>query len=412
MILFFVIAVGWPLTPMDSTHAIGNNWGEFQRYGAGTAPYFHPGIDVMGITTGKKVFAVRRGIVRAWLTTQATEHWRLAIADTNITTDSVEAWLYAHIDPNRFHRNVGNMVNAGDSIGYLVTWPVTGFDHCHFARIKDIGATWSTADWAFIQNPLRIITPYVDTAHPVFLNAQGTNKFAFRTNNTTTYQTYNNLHGNVDVIAKIYDETGLPLTFKPIWEQIIPYKIQWEFHGQISSATQLSAVFNAYLYWDDTMRVKTVFSTDATCNTRGDYDYRDYYFIVTNTDGDSLIESSDAAYSWTTASYPDGWYWVVITAYDAAGNSTKDSMQVRLVNGTFVAENGNPAPTTALGIKPNPNFGSFASRIGLPLKIYDASGRIVATGMNRFAELLPGIYFAVGKIDGRTVAEKIVIIGK
>ena len=412
MIILMIIAIGWPLSPMDSTHALGNNWGEFQRYGAGTAAYFHPGIDVMGITTGKKVFAVRRGTVRAWLTTSAGYHWRLAIADTSITTDSVEAWLYAHIDPNRFHRNVGNVVNAGDSIGYLVTWPVTGFDHCHFARIKDIGSTWSTADWAFVQNPLRLITPYADTAHPVFLNAQGSNKFAFRTNNTTSYQTYNNLHGNVDIIAKLYDETGLPLTFKPIWEQLVPYKIEWEIHGAVNKPVQLSFVFNAYLYWDDTLRVKTVFSTDATCNTRGDYDYRDYYFIVTNTDGDSLIETTDPANSWVTTSYPDGWYWVVITAYDAASLSKKDSMQVRVVNGSYVAENGNTAPTTALGVKPNPSYGSFAVTAGIPIKIYDTSGRLVATGSNRFASLLPGIYFAVGAVEGRTVTEKIVIIEK
>jgi hypothetical protein len=412
MIVLFVIAVGWPITPMDSTHAIGNNWGEFQRYGTGTAAYFHPGIDVMGITTGKKAFAVHRGIVRAWLTTQADYHWRLAIADTNITTDSVEAWLYAHIDPYRFHRNVGDVVNAGDSIGFLVTWPVTGFDHTHFARIKDIGATWSTADWAFVQNPLRIITPYADTAKPVFVNAQGSNKFAFATNNTTTYQTYNNLHGNVDIIARIYDKTGLPLTYKPIWEQLIPYKIEWEIHGAVNKPVQLSFVFNAYLYWDDTMRVKTVFRTDATCNTLGDYDYRAYYFNVTNTDGDSLIETSDAANSWVTTSYPDGWYWVLITAYDAANNSRKDSMQVRIVNGGFVAENGNPSPLTPLGVKPNPNYGSFAVRVGVPVKVYDALGRFVVKGENRFANLAPGIYFAVAEIDGRTLTEKVVVIEK
>jgi len=405
MILLCLIAVGWPIAPMNSAHAVGNNWGEYQDYGG--TPYMHPGVDVMGITVGQKVYAVQRGIVKAWLTTQSTEHWRLAIADTNLSTDSVNAWLYAHIDPNRWHRNVGDWVNVGDSIGYLVEWPVTGFDHCHFARIKDIGATWTTADWAFVRNSWLLMTPVGDTVKPTFLNAVSTRKFALCNNNTSTYRLPDGLTGNIDIIAKIYDRTGWPLTYKPIWEQLIPYQIDWEVHGPLNKPVQTSFIFKGYLYYQS--NVSVIYKDDATCNTRGDYDYRDYYFIVTNTDGDSLIEASDANFYWATASYPDGYYWIVVTAYDVAGNWAKDSMQVRLANGTGVAEL-TPAPGSKPGIFPNPNSGSFMTNIGSLVKLYDGSGRFIAASRNRFTDLSPGIYFAVYELDRKLVTEKVVVI--
>lgn len=408
MILLCLLAVGWPIAPMNAAHALGNNWGEYQYYGSGSA-YLHPGIDVMGITTGQKVYAVQRGIVKAWLTTSAEYHWRLAIADTNLTTDSVNAWLYAHIDPNRFHRNVGDWVNAGDSIGYLVTWPVTGFDHCHFARIKDIGATWTTADWAFVRNPLLLMTPVGDTVKPVFLNAVSGQKFALCNNNTSTYRSPDGLTGNIDIIAKIYDRTGWPLTYKPIWEQLIPYQIDWEVHGPMNKPVQTSFVFKGYLYYD--VNVGVVYKDDATCDTRGDYDYRDYYFIVTNTDGDSVIEASDANYYWATASYPDGYYWIVVTAYDAAGNWAKDSMRVRLANGTGVAETTTPdQEKNRPAVSPNPSTGSFTLSNKAAGRVYDAQGRLVAAGRNRFSGLAPGIYFVVYEDNLKSITEKVVVI--
>lgn len=400
MIIFFILTIGWPLSPQNQTHPLGNNWGEFQDYGG--SPYMHPGIDVMGITVGRPVYAVQRGIVKAWLTTQAEYHWRLAIADTNISTDSVEAWLYAHIDPNQYHKNVGDVVNAGDLIGYLVQWPVTGFDHCHFARIKDIGAVWNTGDWAFIQNPLAIITPYADTVKPVFENAYGSYKFAICQNNTSTYiNPPTTVTGNVDIIAKIYDKTGFPLTQNPVWEEMIPLRISYEIHGPQNVPEKLSFLFRGYLYY--TSNVGVVYKNDATCNSRGDYDYRDYYFIITNTDGDSLIEASDANYSWNTTSFPPGNYWIVVTASDAAGNVKKDSMMVT-IPGQQIAE-------ISSYIISAQNFGNIIKEFNDLFKkneahLYDISGRII----DRETNLSSGIYFLIYKKDNQFHQKKIVIV--
>jgi len=402
--LIFILAVGWPLAPADSTHPLGNNWGEYQDYGG--APYLHPGIDVMGITVGKPVYAVRRGIVKAWLTTSADYHWRLAIADSNLAADSVEAWLYAHIDPYQTHKNVGDVVNLGDQIGNLVEWPITGFDHCHFARIKDIGAVWNTADWAFVQNPLALITPYADTAHPLFEDALAGRKFAFCSNSTGAYLNHNDLQGSVDIIARISDRTGYPLNAYPIWERLIPMRVDYAIHGPPNLGPILSFVFKGYLYWED--NVSVIYRNDDSCDTYGDYDARDYYFTVTNTDGDSLIEAGDAAYSWVTTGFPNGYYWVVVTAYDAANNLTRDSMRVYVHNPGGIEENDALTGDNVLHIFPNPNHGYFkVSRI---VRLFDATGRRVAGIGVDFRGLEPGVYFAVTEIKGAVYREKVVVV--
>lgn len=405
MIVIFLIATGWPLAPQDSTHPLGNNWGEYQQYYGN--PYLHSGIDVMGITIGRPVYAVQSGVVKAWLTISGDWHWRLAIADYE-TNDSVEAWLYAHIDSNQYHKNIGDSVAAGELIGYLVEWPVLHFDHLHFARIKDAGAVWQYGDWAFIQNPLVIITPYDDTTEPAFENAYGNSRFAFCQNNTSNYLQPDSLTGSVDIIAKIYDDTGFPL-YNPVWERLIPYKIEYEIHGPQYVPTTLSFIFYGVLYYQ--YNVDVIYKDDATCYTQGDYDFREYYFIVTNTDGDSVVEASDAAYSWITTDFPDGDYWVVVTAYDAAGNYGKDSMLVTIDN-VGVEEQRSVAISSPFRIVPNPNKGSFTVDFTEELKIVDVSGRLVTSGRGEFNNLSPGIYFVIYEKDNCILREKVVVIEK
>jgi hypothetical protein len=403
MILVYLIAIGWPLEPMDSLQPLGNNWGEYQDYGGW--PYMHPGIDVMGITIGRPVYAVQDGFVKAWLTTSGDWHWRLAIADSQ-TVDSVEAWLYAHIDPYQYHKDLGDTVAEGELIGYLVEWPVTGFDHLHFARIKDAGSVWPVGDWAFVQNPLVIITPYDETTNPVFEEAYTANKFAFCQNNTSNYLPANNLSGSVDIIAKIYDETGLPLPYAE-WEKLIPYKIEYEIHGPQNLVPTLSFIFHGILQY--TENVDVIYKDDYLCDTRGDYTYRDYYFIVTNTDGDSIVEASDAAYSWVTTNYPDGDYWVIVTAYDAAGNSSKDSMLVT-VNNAGIAEYQENAVIGELQAVPNPNRGNFVLNMSREVKIYNIDGQFITSGRGSFSGLASGVYFIVSDHNGEVLCRKVVVI--
>lgn len=328
--------IPWPLPPTDSLQPLGNNWGEYQNYGG--SAYFHPGIDIITPNRqGVAVYAVKDGWVKAWLTIQATYHWRLAIADSSLSyPDSCEGYLYAHIDSARYHKQVGDYVQRGELIGYLVPWPVAGFDHIHFAKIKDEGYTWPRADWAFVFNPLILLRPNLDTILPTFEYARQNRYFAFCLNNTSNYLNPDSLYGDIDIIAKIYDKFSVS-TGNNIWDKLIPLKIEYEIIGEYETIYRtLSFSFSSRLPNDQLISV--VYKQDNICRTRGDYDYRDYYFIITNTDGDSIIESSDANYSWQTRNFPNGRYLVKVYAYDASNNCSVCSMYVRVANPSGISE--------------------------------------------------------------------------
>ncbi len=333
---FLADTIPWPLPPTDSLQPLGNNWGEYQNYGG--SPYFHPGIDILTPQRqGVPVYAVKDGWVKAWLTIQARYHWRLAIADSSLEyPDSCEGFLYAHIDSARYHKQVGDYVQKGELIGYLVPWPVNGFDHIHFAKIKDEGYTWPRADWAFVFNPLILLRPNTDTIPPKFEYARPSQYFAFCLNNTSNYLNPDSLYGDVDIICKVYDKFGVS-TGDTVWDRLIPLKIEYEIIGEYETLEKtLSFSFSGRLPSDQLINV--VYKQDNICRSRGDYNYRDYYFIITNTDGDSLIESSDINYCWPTRNFPNGRYLIKVYAYDASNNCSVCSMFVRVINPSGIAE--------------------------------------------------------------------------
>ncbi|MBS4016154.1 MAG: hypothetical protein KGZ86_06975 [Candidatus Latescibacteria bacterium] len=330
--------IPWPLAPTDSLHPIGNSWAEFQNYGGSS--YYHPGVDILSPEIPNvPVYAVKRGYIKAWLSTGNYLYWRFAIADSSLSyTDSCNAYLYAHIDSALYHKDIGDTVQVGELIGYLVYWPVDSihFHHIHFAKIRDRGATWTAADWAFVFNPLISLSPNQDTISPRFENALTNQKFAFTRNNTSTYLSSSNLNGDVDIIAKIHDKFSVS-TGDTIWDRLTPLKIEYEIIGQtVSQPKKLSFIFDKVIPPSNTVNV--VYKSDNTCRTRGNYDYRDYFFIVTNTDGDSIVETTDAAFSWQTNNFPNGDYWVKIYASDASDNVSVCSMQVTVANAPAIEE--------------------------------------------------------------------------
>jgi hypothetical protein len=337
-------AIGWPLDPVDSVHAIGNNWGEYQNY-YGTGPYFHNGIDVFPPPghVGAPVHAVAHGWVKGWGTIEADYHWRLAISDSPPGyTGRSPGWLYAHIDATRPHKDTGDEVNVGDTIGYLVPWPVTGFDHTHFARISDTGRMWDqfpTTTWWFIENPLLLIQPVWDTAPPVIEDALPGQLFGVCRNNTDSYLDISGLTGDVDIVVRAYDETGFS-TGDTTWDKLMPYKYVWSVRGSADSVPPtLGIIFSGLLPDDtDTMLPYVIFKQTSPCVSLGDYDDRDYYVIVTNKlKDDSTISMADTAGCWHTAEFPDGDYWIKVSVSDVVGNVTTDSMHVHTANGNGIA---------------------------------------------------------------------------
>ena len=383
-------AINWPLDPIDSTHALGNNWGEFQDYGTG--PYFHNGIDVFPPPNhiGASVRAVAHGWIKAWGTIEADYHYRIAISDSSPAfTGRASGWLYAHIDPYRPHKDTGAEVQPGDTIGFLVAWPVPGFDHTHFARISDTGRLWDrfpSPTWLFTENPLLYLQPALDTVPPVFQDARSGQRFAFCRNNTNSYfSDLNSLVGDVDVVARCSDKTGVP-TSDTSWDRLIPYKFTWSIRGSRDSVPPtLGLIFSGMLTapFDPTL-IPVAYKTSSPCMSLGDYDYRDYYFVVTNNgNGDSTIDVGDTSGCWHTADFPDDDYWVKVVASDIAGNSTADSVRVRTANGNGIAVKDHPASWRRLSTPGIARVGidlSVSFRLPEPqsvrLDVFDAGGRL------------------------------------
>ncbi|UCF70805.1 MAG: M23 family metallopeptidase [candidate division WOR-3 bacterium] len=389
----YLLSVGWPLAPQNTTHAVGYNYGQFlEIYDA----KMHNGIDVLG-AAGDPVYAVADGYVKAWLTTSGQQHYLLAIGD-EFGTDSCDGWIYQHLDPNMYHLSLGDTCSAGELIGHIVSF-ANDFHHVHLSRIRSAGYPWTTC--RFIQNPLTMVSPNTDTILPVFENATGSELFAFCGDNSSEYLDPVCLTGNIDIIARVYDRTG-DFASVPIWDHLVPDRLEYRIYGPDTIPTTLAVDFSGFLN-DSIQYALTIYKNDSVCNSECDYWTRDFYFIVTNTDGDSIIELSDSAGCWQTAAYQDGVYWVVVTAYDAYGNMASDSMQVVVQNNPGVEEGPSVKNVEEYRCTGTTVYsGPLQLPEGKKCRVYDIMGRVIETEKMR-----RGIYFI--EIDGEVVQKVIKI---
>ncbi len=312
----------------DYPFPIGNSYAEIQQYG--TWPYLHPGVDFLG-DDFQDVYAVKRGVIKAILTTGGPAYWRIGIANINTPLET-EGYLYAHLNEDSIPFSVGEMVNPGDFIGTLYPWGWYDFTHIHFARIKSSGTVWN-GDWWTTDNPHIDVTNIQDTIPPEFENAIGNDLFAFRTADGI-YLDPMNLLGKIDIIAKCHDIANSSWRID-VWE--LSYKLH-------PIANPDSTIFEKFAFaYDmpldtyitgtyDWMVLNTIYSRDATCYSIGNYTEREYYHIITNSDGDSVITEEDAEQTFNTSDFPDGEYILEVIAKDASMNETSASMIIEFYN--------------------------------------------------------------------------------
>lgn len=327
-------AIDWPIAPQDSSHSLGNSYGEYQQYGG--YPYYHPGIDILA-PAGTPVYAIKSGYVKAILTIAADLHWRVAIGDC-AGAETCDGWLYAHLDELSIAVTVGEWVEEGQYLGDLVYWPIAGFHHLHFVKIRNSGVTWQ-ADWEFIANPLDELAVIDDGQPPFFEKAFGTRIFALCQNESASYFYQGDpVSGDVDIICRAGDYVN------HTWN-VAPYRLEYKIEGDSSIPWTNSVCFTGLLDYD--ANVTAVYQDDATCDSRGDYDYRRFYFNLTNTDGDSVIEADDRLHAWPTADFHNGDYTLFARAFDRFGNVAVESMTVAVENyfslvGEVTYSDGNP----------------------------------------------------------------------
>ncbi len=328
-------AVPWMYQPTNQPGSLGNNYYEYQNYGS--SAYYHDGIDVLKSTGGVPVYSVSTG----WMTheTAGTMYGGLMIGDQYAA--GATGWLYWHLPNSTYPFNVGDRINEGDYIGDIAYWSVYNFHHVHFNRVVGTGSlpwNWYTS----IDNPLDYLIPGTDPQAPVIYNAVGTDLLAFCVNNTSTYRSPNALSGDLDIIAKVGDRF-----WNNQWE-IIPYRIEYAILSPLVNDPHLAFLFSGLLAPDNTINV--VYKDDSVCNTGGNYTERNFFFILTNNDGDSTVESTDAAGAWHTAGYPSGTYTIRVTASDAGGNVVADSMNVTVQSPAPQNVSVTMTPTSSLQI--------------------------------------------------------------
>ncbi len=345
-------SIPWPYAPNEQ-HPVGNTYAAYQGFYP-SSPYLHPGIDVMGVP-GQAVYAVKAGVVKAIITISAELHWRVAIADSG-TADPVEGYLYAHLIQNTITVNVGDTVELGQHLGDIIEWP-TGFHHIHFARIQDSGSTWH-GNWICTENPHLNIDMINDTEPPVILNAYNNERFMFCENETPNYMDSNDLHGEVDIISRMYDRID---SLYDVVVQEIRVSIYPTADPDDPVMDELLSIFfdmelDTYQGGAQSDALVPVFyKRDSTCGSVFDSYSAEYYHIVTNSNGDMVFELSDRDASWDTTAVPDGAYTVAVTGIDVAGNRTTETMDVMVNNYG--------------GATPTPVY-DFGVRLELPERVY------------------------------------------
>ena len=377
--------IGWPLPPFDSTYAIGNSYEAYMFF---RHPYLHPGIDVMA-PEGTPVHAVTGGVVKAVLTTLADRHWRVAVADS-ATADSTEGWMYAHLAPESITVDVGDTVRQGDLLGSLVAWPSANFHHLHLVKVRQAGEVWEP-DWDALFNPLDVLHPREDTDTPEFepipLPVSPEGQFGYCLDETSQYLSPDHLYGNVDIIARVGDRIG-----DADWKCSV-YELRYWLEDAMTDRVVVGPILAAHLshelprYLGTAELTDVLYKDDGVLDSRNGFGGRDYYHIVTNTDGDVFLELSDAEGALQTTALPDGPYRVVVEAKDAAGNTAMATELVTIRNdATLVSrppETGTPASFELRLPSPNPFNANVTFECALPgastasLEIRDTSGGLV-----------------------------------
>ncbi|MBU0520400.1 T9SS type A sorting domain-containing protein [bacterium] len=388
---------------------VKNGYAQLQEW---THPYLHPGIDLFA-PAYTDVYAVADGIVRAILTTGDDQYWRIAIERLDVTG---EGYLYAHLNQSSFVHQIGDTVYAGDLIGTL--FPAWGFSpHCHFVRITpEVPGQWNGVWWA-VDNPLVDITNMTDSFNPIFENSIGNDLFAFRTP-AGQYLDPLQLDGEIDIISKVVDYAHA-IAFD---SRIVPYDLKFRLYAQqnpdsvvyerysFALDSPLDTYFDLYYY---TLVLNTIYSRDAVCYSTNNNSNRDFYFVLTNSDGDSAITETDSSEVFDTRELPNGYYLLEVIVRDCALLESTASMVIAIDNIVPVTPDPNgQVPLPVLSASPNPANPLTQITFTLPspqhvdLSIYNLLGQQVATLVDGYR--MPGVQSVYW--DGTNVASGVYMI--
>jgi hypothetical protein len=301
--------------------------------------------------------------------------------------------LYAHLDQNLIPLLVGDTVTEGEVIGQLVDFPVTGFVHCHFARIVDEGFTWFGNWWTF-DDPLFYMSNFRDTTAPVFTPFDNGELLRFKNPITSSFYPKNAIdwNENPDFIVKVHDQVNTDWQVDIHSTGYVLLKLNFEAGVWVEADTMQNVKSFDFNYFNDTYfsgpyiqtLISTMYNRDDSFFSSGNYQVRDFYHVLSNSNGDDTLDVQDAAVSLQTASLPSGKYRIKVWAKDAAGNISWANHDFS--KGTVGLHHDGQQNFTAF---PNPTDGSITlinQNSNCDFSLYDVTGRLIQSG-----ELLKGI---------------------
>ncbi|MDZ7332480.1 MAG: T9SS type A sorting domain-containing protein [candidate division KSB1 bacterium] len=401
--------IPWPFIPFDSVHTVWNYYEQHMSYGLPDWSYLHQGLDII-VPMNEPTFAVEAGIVKCVLTISGYWHWRIAVSQEQ-TSDFSKGWLYAHLIPSTIQFDVGDTVQQHDYLGDIVQWH-DDWGHIHFVEIQDSGLVWRYDDneWGITYNPLLSLQPNTDLIPPMIEPVFEHSKFVFCLNETSDYLDPDSLYGDVDIIAKIVDYIGDSPWQLPAYE--IFYWVKKLPEDTIVVPRTLGQILNhAYDFYDShhyTPFATVIYKRDSLLLPPHWMDLaRNYYHILTNNNGDSLIDLSEKDLALSTDNFPNGVYRIFVEARDQFGNTTVDSMDVKFKNRTSdIGENQIAVSEKLLLIQNYPNPFNTITEIYyvvpkpgiVSIKILDLLGKEVCELVDRYQS--PGSYQVEFQADG------------
>ncbi len=433
-------SIPWPFIPFDEMHTIWNYY-EQHMGGGEDWSYLHQGLDMI-VPIGEPTYAVAPGIVKCVLTISGDYHWRIAISPEQDPGWS-DGWLYAHLIESTIQFDVGDTVQLHDYLGDIIEWTIH-WGHIHFVEIADSGLVWSYDDneWGINFNPLLVLEPDTDSIPPVIENVFTDSKFGFCENESSNYLDPDSLYGDIDIITKVVDYIGDSQWQQPAFSSY--YWVENLPEGDIVFPRTLGHVLNhKYSFYSSGYYepyATVLYKRDAVLPSPpwGQME-RDFYHIMTNNNGDSLIELSEKELAFHTGDYPSGKYRIFIEVFDEYGNSCIDSMDVQFVPSVgiddqrqktpvafYVSQNYpnpfNPSTTISFDIP-----GTFNTKEKVNVTVYDIRGRCVRTlidsdfepgshkihwnGRNDQGEAVSsGIYLYQLRAGGETLTRKMTVL--
>jgi hypothetical protein len=416
--------IPWPFVPFDEVHKVWNHYEQHMGDGSGYWAYLHQGLD-LETPIAEPTYAVQAGYVKLVLTIGGDIYWRVAVSPEQSSGYS-DGWLYAHLIPSSIQVDVGDYVELHDYLGDIIAW-TSDWGHIHFVNIHDQGEIWYYNDdeWGINFNPLLALDPITDAVAPEIDDFSGSSKFGFLVNQGYNFLDPMALSGDVDIIARISDYHGDSEWEQPAFKTfyqlnklpentvVIPKTL-----GQILNHTYPmynSGFYESYapiLYHKDNVHPSPPWMSSS----------RDYYQILTNNNGDSIIDLSEANLALNTADYADGIYRLYVEAWDEYGNMAIDSQDIVFDNFN-TAVGSRTSPGNRVICFPNPVDDVVTFRLidmdPGSIKIYDAALRLL--GEITFSEfhteeaitfnterLQSGIYLYHVESSGNSVTGKFV----